>query len=289
MYSPVDNSCRCRSGFDFKNTDGISEGQSSDVTDCIPLVLDRCEAPLVRTPDGVCKDPSDCIQECQGGEGRRDAILGVCQCNGAQTTDEICDQACRASAPKIDFTSSTDITMTINGEVQRVDLTQAGDVYGKPTGTGDVKPVAMSSTGFQGSYSAPPALAQAALATAEQEAFELEVQRNETRAANIARRKAKAQAEAKARASRKLQGITPTEEIPNPVYCIATGDSFLFTIEDPKHYPVYMKDSVMNSNLNFDYGSFIDLATEMKRKVAQGLTTGSVFTFTFQDAGNYVF
>jgi hypothetical protein len=29
-----------------------------------------------------------------------------------------------------------------------------------------------------------------------------------------------------------------------------------------------MKDSVMNNNLNFDYGAFIDLQTEMKRKLA---------------------
>jgi len=46
----------------------------------------------------------------------------------------------------------------------------------------------------------------------------------------------------------------------NPVYCISVGDSFLFTITDPMHYPVYMKDSVMNTNPRFDYGSFLDLA-----------------------------
>jgi len=50
-----------------------------------------------------------------------------------------------------------------------------------------------------------------------------------------------------------------------------------------------MKDSVMNNNLNFDYGSFIDLATEMKRKQAQGLTTASMFSFTFTETGKYVF
>jgi len=65
--------------------------------------------------------------------------------------------------------------MEIDGVIKKVDLTQAGDVYGKPTGNGNVKPVAMSSTGFQGSYSAPQALAEAAVATAEQEAFEREV------------------------------------------------------------------------------------------------------------------
>jgi len=82
---------------------------------------------------------------------------------------------------------------------------------------------------------------------------------------------------------------TVTDEIPNPVYCIREQDTFLFTIPDPEHYPVYMKDSVMNNNLNFDYGSFIDLATEMKRKQAQGLTTASMFSFTFTETGKYVF
>lgn len=44
VYSPVDNSCRCRSGYDFLSTDGVSMGQSSDITDCIPLVFNRCAA-----------------------------------------------------------------------------------------------------------------------------------------------------------------------------------------------------------------------------------------------------
>jgi hypothetical protein len=42
----------------------------------------------------------------------------------------------------------------------------------------------------------------------------------------------------------------------------------MFTIEDPTHYPNYMKDSVMNNNLNFDYGAFEDLKLEMNRKQA---------------------
>jgi len=45
----------------------------------------------------------------------------------------------------------------------------------------------------------------------------------------------------------------------------------------------------MNSNKDFDFGSFKDLETEMNRKKEQGLTTGSIFTFTFTTAGNYVF
>ena len=43
VLNNVDSSCRCKTGFDFKSTSGISMGSSSDITDCIPLVLDRCD------------------------------------------------------------------------------------------------------------------------------------------------------------------------------------------------------------------------------------------------------
>ena len=55
----------------------------------------------------------------------------------------------------------------------------------------------------------------------------------------------------------------------------------IFTIRDPNHYPVYLKDSVINSNPNFDYGAFLILADQMKQKVANNNTNPSLFTFTF--------
>jgi len=88
--------------------------------------------------------------------------------------------------------------------------------------------------------------------------------------------------------SRKLATISQTD-ILNPVYCIYTGDSFMFSIPDSTHFPVYMKDSVINSNPEFDYGSFLNLQTEMLRKQAIGDSTGSIFSFTFVDKGTYVF
>jgi len=54
--------------------------------------------------------------------------------------------------------------------------------------------------------------------------------------------------------------------ITNPVYCIGAGDSFLFTITDPYHYPVYLRDSLLNTNADFDYGAFLDLADEMTKE-----------------------
>ena len=76
----------------------------------------------------------------------------------------------------------------------------------------------------------------------------------------------------------------------NPVYCISQEDSFLFNIENPEHYPKYRRDSVINSNPTFDYGAFIELEQQMlARLTAEAEVTPVIFTFTFADAGNYVF
>jgi|LauGreDrversion4_2_1035121.scaffolds.fasta_scaffold1660133_1 hypothetical protein len=67
----------------------------------------------------------------------------------------------------------------------------------------------------------------------------------------------------------------------NPMFCLARGDSMIFTIRNPYHYPVYLKDSVINSNPSFDYGSLLILADQMKAKQANNITTPSMFAFTF--------
>jgi len=79
---------------------------------------------------------------------------------------------------------------------------------------------------------------------------------------------------------RALQDLT-IESLPNPVYCIKEGEGFLFQITDSYHYPVYLRDSVINSNELFDYGAFLILEGEMKNKQADGNTAASLFTFTF--------
>jgi hypothetical protein len=70
------------------------------------------------------------------------------------------------------------------------------------------------------------------------------------------------------------------------LYCLLTGDTFLFTISDPKHYPTYLKDSVLNTNADFDYGAFLKLQSEMDGKRN---SDPSLFAFTFAEQGTYVF
>ena len=63
----------------------------------------------------------------------------------------------------------------------------------------------------------------------------------------------------------------------------------MFSIEDPTHFPVYMKNSVMNTNDAFDFGAFQVLEEEMLRQAAIKDFTPSIFSFTFVKEGTYVF
>jgi len=47
----------------------------------------------------------------------------------------------------------------------------------------------------------------------------------------------------------------------NPVLCIQKGDIMFFNvIAEDGNYPVYNKDSILNTNPKFDYGPFLNLA-----------------------------
>lgn len=51
-----------------------------------------------------------------------------------------------------------------------------------------------------------------------------------------------------------------------------------------KSYPVYVSDSLLNTNTNFDYGQFLSLASTINAG-----TSVSQFIFQFNTAGVYVF
>ena len=45
--------------------------------------------------------------------------------------------------------------------------------------------------------------------------------------------------------------------ITNPVICLSAGGALLFENISPKNYPVYQKDSLLNTNSNFDFSQFL--------------------------------
>lgn len=71
----------------------------------------------------------------------------------------------------------------------------------------------------------------------------------------------------------------------NPIICLQLGESMVFDIEIPEHYPVYLKDSLLNSNLEFDYGPFLELE-ELIEDSGQNITS---YAYTFREAGRYAF
>jgi hypothetical protein len=60
----------------------------------------------------------------------------------------------------------------------------------------------------------------------------------------------------------------------------------LFAVDSKtKSYPVYLKDSILNTNPEFDYGLFVQLSGT----VTKSSTSISTFSFVFSQAGIYVF
>lgn len=92
----------------------------------------------------------------------------------------------------------------------------------------------------------------------------------------------------KARA-RRLQAGQPSAVVINPVSCITSGSAVLFQDVSATSYPVYQKDSLLNSNPTFDFGEFKKLGEDLKSGKLKPGSKGLNFIFTFQKAGIYVF
>eukprot|EP00347_Sterkiella_histriomuscorum_P018896 403343756 len=289
-FSRADSSCRCKSGYDKLNplTDQ-SEGTQSDVTDCAPLVFNRCDGQLqTRDLYGNCVDLSDCSTACPNGRGNRSETTGICTCEEKQNVDSTCNQNCRSQAAlmTINTTSSSTsvIKITINGLTTQVDLENIGDFYGKFTCNNSdsnclIRSTETSDEGFQGNYGSSQLIESTSKKILRQmfSDFKDQSQDNYITLKN------------EYGGQRILQTSANTNGITNPVFCINIGTSKLFTISDPTHYPVYLKGSVMNSNPSFDYGQFLILETSMKYKIAFNITKASLFAFTFTEGGSYLF
>jgi hypothetical protein len=63
----------------------------------------------------------------------------------------------------------------------------------------------------------------------------------------------------------------------------------MWTITNSSHYPVYMMNSPLNTNKNFDYSEFLQLGTEMKSQQGYNDAGTTVFVHSFSTEGTYVF
>jgi hypothetical protein len=86
-----------------------------------------------------------------------------------------------------------------------------------------------------------------------------------------------------ASSSKRRRLATTEDAIRNPVMCLEIGESMVFDLDLPDHYPVYVKKSLLNHNEDFDYSSFELLKTQ------ENYTNITTFAFTFTEPGNYLF
>jgi hypothetical protein len=80
------------------------------------------------------------------------------------------------------------------------------------------------------------------------------------------------------------RSLQESNSISNPVICISLNDTYVFSVSKD-HYPEYLKDSLINTNEDFDYGAFRELKTLMKSES----TNIKIFAFTFSEQGTYDF
>jgi len=72
--------------------------------------------------------------------------------------------------------------------------------------------------------------------------------------------------------------------VANPVICKTVGSAILWENLSAEKYPIYEKDSLLNTNEEFDYGEFNNLPLLLAQN--DKITS---FVFTFTQTGSYVF
>ncbi|OQS01038.1 hypothetical protein ACHHYP_01968, partial [Achlya hypogyna] len=254
-FQKSDGYCICEAGYEYYDANGILRSDTDDTADCQPIVYARCSGNQVRSVSGGCVNPSSvsCASACDGGSGTFLATSGLCTCTNVPTLDAVCDSACRATSTQLRLNPAT-------GALQYYDPTT--ETY-TPVPAADTAAIAGS---FSCSTNSSSANCQVHTMTVSGDAF------SGTYSAALP------STAGRRRLSAAGSGIL------NPMLCLQRSDSVLFSLSAGS-YPVYVKDSLMNTNPSFDYGTFRTLQETMQSNA----TAVNAFAFTFLDAGMYVF
>ena len=268
-FQAEDGWCVCLPGYEFVDSDLTVSSEEDGTVDCQPIVYDRCLDTQSRSVSGACVDSISFCKNVCGDDVGGDFIddVGTCECNSMQSLDEICGTEC----------SETQKTVTCeNGQIVVFDpLTDSSDVFDiddiETQGSLDcsVENSAVYSVSaengknFEGQFGSGSVL-------------------DDVAATRMFRRHMSANVSGSQISSRNLQTSNLTT-ISNPLMCINQGDSIIFDVNN-ENYPIYDKDLLINSNLNYDYGAFRKLDMDAKSSLVL-----SSFSATFHTAGVYGF
>eukprot|EP01012_Entosiphon_sulcatum_P020572 TRINITY_DN2549_c0_g1_i18.p1 TRINITY_DN2549_c0_g1~~TRINITY_DN2549_c0_g1_i18.p1 ORF type:complete len:7257 (+),score=712.60 TRINITY_DN2549_c0_g1_i18:702-21773(+) len=265
-FQQSDKSCICEPGYHFY-AENRQLSEEDSLLDCQPKIYERCGTSKVRSSDGQCIESSDqdLCKACPNGQGRLNPLNGLCLCDSVQNENEVCDADCRAAEMKMcmnpldgqlemrDGTTGTLIDSIDNSRIT------TGKVSCKNTDSCcNVRMVTMTEAGATGRYDVQPREVTSLL---------------------------KSSSSSSSKRNMRTQSTETIKGIANPLICLGNGEALLWDVSASRnHYPVYIKDSLLNTNPNFDYGPFRALADLMKSNL-----TISTFMFAFDEAGVYVF
>ena len=278
--------CLCSKGYRPKN-----EADNVDsVEDCEADVKPVCEGGHEITIDGNCLVTADdeekyCNRFCAGG-GQVVPGTGMCECLTINDADEICDAKCKKSKPVTEITSEgmLKVTNPVDGSVGEVDPSTLPGYYGefKTSSASGAKTnnALFLDVGddFTFGYDANEEVL-AATETEDTTDRSTVVQKLVFAPGFFkdpwAGRENPGRSTLEGRRRRQLQGgaddiVAPAEAGPkklfNPVLCMQEGDAVFFNVNSAKkQYPVYSKDSILNTNYDFDFGPFETLADMIVR------------------------
>ena len=254
-FQPTDGYCICQPGYEWYDESFTKQSGDGDV-DCQPVVYPRCGTSQVRDQSGKCVEEGDCSSQCGAAGGTFVPTSCGCECNSRDVHDDVCDADFPDAAPYIPTTAAGEHSVCDStGNCTTVATSDIDGFHGSVSCiSGDCATHSMDVT--SGSFAGVYGLAAAV----------------ETQARRMRRRKLLEDS-----------STSSSSSISNPVVCIDAGDSVFFDV-DSTNYPTYMKDSLLNTNDDFDYGEFRDLAS-----AAASTTVVSSFGFTFHSPGIYVF
>jgi hypothetical protein len=279
-YQAVDGKCLCKPGYEYYDENEQLYADDS-IDSCIPVVQVVCVSPQVRL-GSVCVEPTDlCVNACTDAttgaktSGTYNGQLAMCECP-YDDLDTVCDSECRGASATVRVGTNGSFLVT-NPATGTTTSTSTADVPGYfgqlNCGVGDdcaLLTVIVSEDSHKAVYGAPPSVeaAQTAFATGGRALKSLAGARGRGKHFSILA----------ANLIDALPGYT------NPTVCLKAGSGILFELTTKGSYPVYMKDSNLNSNLDFDYSMFRELGARIGR--GHNIST---FGFTFQDPGVYAF
>ena len=269
VYHAADGACVCRGGHDYRDASFQRLSDQDGTQDCQPIVYDNCFGGAVRAVDGSCQPLAAsaqlCDRQCGGGAGVFNVRVGLCECAAATPLELQCNASCRAAVPMLSVGPPPSWQLLADGvplgSLGAIRGTLACGVASSASEPCPVVPVTMSAGGgFAGVYGLPPQMAALLVGAP-------------TIEGGTTRRLASSQ----------LSAATSAVGIPRPVVCIRAGGSLLFVLPNGS-FPVFVKDSLLNSNPAFDFSAFRALASSVRSGVHAPL-----FAFALTHAGVYEF